>query len=285
MEREPKRPRRSRLLLRTRKHWIAAAHAEQAYVLEWRSSGAGLAMTNQRVSPALIVPGRVMLVYRTVREIEVSVVPPCPGRAHFCFGMLTMMMRGRYAIWLLLPTLLCTSCAPEAPAPKPTGEAVAAVAAPALVPAPFPKDPPLPVAPAPVPDITGWWSRPETLVNLGLTAAEGNAMAVELTKFEKSYQTAQRQLRTVRRTQIQMLEDPRIPSADIRRFNQRNLQTLLTSMLDQNIAARLWVREHLSSDQSARVLARSPRFYAMRWFRAAPVPAADSLRAVPASNH
>jgi hypothetical protein len=82
-----------------------------------------------------------------------------------------------------------------------------------------------------------------------------------------------------------MLEDPRVSSADIRRFNQRNLQALLTSMLDQNIAARLWVREHLSSDQSARVLARSPRFYAMRWFRAAPVPAADSLRAVPASNH
>ena len=94
-------------------------------------------------------------------------------------------------------------------------------------------------------------------------------MAAELGRLERSYQTAQRQLRQVRSTQMQMLQDPKVPSADIRRFNQRNLQFLLTTMLDQNIAARLWVREHLSAEQLRRVQQRSPRFFGLRWFRAA----------------
>lgn len=94
-------------------------------------------------------------------------------------------------------------------------------------------------------------------------------MAAELGQFERAYQTAQRQLRQVRRTQWRMLQDPKVPSADIRRFNRRNLQYLLDSMLDQNIAARLWVREHLSAEQRARVLHHAPEFYSLRWFRAA----------------
>lgn len=133
----------------------------------------------------------------------------------------------------------------------------------------------MPVAVAPAPmraDLLGWWERPETLSRLGLTATEGAAMAKDLAKLERSYQTAQRQLRTVRRTQMLMLQDPKVPSADIRRFNQRNLQFLLTSMLNDNIAARLWVRERLSTEQRARVLQHSPQFYSLRWFRAAGIP-------------
>lgn len=174
----------------------------------------------------------------------------------------------RTLVSLLLVVLACSGCAPDAP-PK---VAVVADAAPPPVPAPPPalSPVPMPVAPAKALDITGWWDRPEVLASLGLTLAEGAALAVELVKFEQTYQIAQRQLRTVRSTQMQMLQDPQVPSADIRRFNQRNLQMLLTSMLDQNIAARLWVREHLSADQSTRVLDRWPRFYALPWFRAAP---------------
>lgn len=118
----------------------------------------------------------------------------------------------------------------------------------------------------------GWWEGPEALTELGLTAAEGATVAAELGKLERSYQTAQRQLRQVRRTQLLMLQDPKVPSADIKRFNQRNLQYLLTTMLDQDIAARLWVREQLSAEQRARVLQRSPRFFGVRWFRAAQQP-------------
>jgi len=69
-----------------------------------------------------------------------------------------------------------------------------------------------------------------------------------------------------------MLRDPRVPSADIRRFNRENLQKLLVSMRNDDIAARLWVREHLSGDQLVRVLQRSPEFFGKRWFRAAAVP-------------
>lgn len=102
-------------------------------------------------------------------------------------------------------------------------------------------------------------------------------MAAELDQREQAYQTAQRQLPTVRQTQMQVLQDPKVPSADIRRFNQRNLQWLLTSMADQNLAARLWVREHLSAEQLERVLEHSPRFFGRPWFRAAEdsLPAAD----------
>lgn len=97
-------------------------------------------------------------------------------------------------------------------------------------------------------------------------------MATELSRLERTYQTAQRQLRQVRRTQMQMLQDPKVPSADIRRFNQRNLQFLLVTMHEQNIAARLWVREQLSAEQRARLLQRYPRFFGLRWFRAASAP-------------
>jgi hypothetical protein len=131
--------------------------------------------------------------------------------------------------------------------------------------------PPTPVVPASPPDIAGWWERPDTSASLGLTAAKSAAMTAQLRKLERVYQTAQRQLRVVRRTQLQMLQDPKVPAADIRRFNQRNLQHLLTTMLDQDIAARLWVREHLSAEQRALVLQREPKFYSMRWFRPAGV--------------
>jgi len=169
---------------------------------------------------------------------------------------------------LILAALLCTACAPEAPLP-PTPKPNAAAVAEKPTPVPTPALP-MPVAPVAKPaDILGWWERPESLSSLGLTASEGAALAAELRKLERSYQTAQRQLRQVRRTQMLMLQDPKVPSADIRRFNQRNLQFLLTSMLNDNIAARLWVRERLSAEQRARVLQRSPRFYSLRWFRAA----------------
>jgi hypothetical protein len=167
---------------------------------------------------------------------------------------------------LALTILLCSACAPEVPSPPASKPAVAAIAA-AQEPAPAP--PPAPKLAAPPADMLGWWNRPEVLASLGLTAAEGAAMTLELDHMERSYQTAQRQLPTVKHTQMQMLQDPKVPSADIRRFNRQNLQWLRTSMADQNIAARLWVREHLSADQLERLLQHSPRFFGMRWFRAA----------------
>lgn len=165
---------------------------------------------------------------------------------------------------LTLALLLCTACAPEVapPAPKP---ALSVPAKPAAVTKPADSSTPAP----PGPDLRGWWMRPEALASLGLTAVEGAALAPELNRLEQSYQTAQRQLPTVKDTQMRMLQDPKVPSADVRRFNRQNLQWLLTTMADQNLAARLWVREHLSAAQSARILARSPRFFAKRWFRAA----------------
>ena len=172
---------------------------------------------------------------------------------------------------LALTVLLCSACTPEVATPPAAEPTVTEVAVPM---APMPAlDPPKPVAPtAPSSEFRGWWDRPEALVGLGLTAAEGAAMASELNKLEQAYQTLQRQLPTIRNTQMQMLQDPKVPSADIRRFNRQNLQWLLTSMADQNIAARLWVREHLSVDQQERVLKHSPEFFARRWFRTASEP-------------
>ena len=171
---------------------------------------------------------------------------------------------------LLVLVALCSACAPEPPQ-LPAPSAPAAAAAPIPAPPQPARDtvPPTQAIPRPAADLLGWWDRPETLASLGLTAAEGAAMAAELDKREHAYQTAQRQLRQVRSTQMQMLQDPKVPSADIRRFNQRNLQFLLTSMLSDNIAARLWVREHLSAEQLRRVQQRSPQFFGLRWFRAA----------------
>jgi hypothetical protein len=123
--------------------------------------------------------------------------------------------------------------------------------------------------PAAAPDLLGWWDRPEALDSLGLTLAEGAALATELSKLERSYQIAQRQLRTIRHTQLEMLHDARVPGADIRRFNRENLQKLLASMGDDDIAARLWVRQQLSTDRQALVLKRSPEFFGVPWFRAA----------------
>lgn len=178
-----------------------------------------------------------------------------------------MITRYHCSCLLLIAALLCTACAPEAPPPAPKPPVAAVAEKPAPLP---PPSLPVPVAPvARTADIRGWWERPEALADLGLTVTEGAAMATELGKLERSYQTAQRQLHQVRSTQLQMLRDPKVPSADIKRFNQRNLQFLLTSMLNDNIAARLWVREHLSAEQRARVLQHSPRFYGLRWFRAA----------------
>ena len=96
-------------------------------------------------------------------------------------------------------------------------------------------------------------------------------MAPELDKLQRNYQVAQRQLQTIRLTQLQMLRDPKVPAADIRRFHVRNLQHLLTTMLDQNIAARLWVRGHLQPDQLTRIQLQSPQFFEVRWYRAARV--------------
>ena len=180
-------------------------------------------------------------------------------------------MRYPYAQLLSLAALLCAACAPEAPpppAPAPAPAPVVAEVAIRATPTP-PANLSTPVKPTAAPDILGWWDRPAALAELGLTPAEGAAMAAQLGKLERAYQTAQRQLRQVRRTQMLMLQDPKVPGADIKRFNQRNLQYLLSTMLDQNIAARLWVREQLSAEQRARVLQRSPRFFGLRWFRAA----------------
>jgi hypothetical protein len=182
-----------------------------------------------------------------------------------------MLMPRSYSVWLALSVLACCACAPEA-APPPAPEPVVTVTAAPVVPAPA-DDPPMPIVAAAVStDLLGWWDRPEALARLGLTAAEGAALAAELDKREQTYQTAQRQLPTVRQTQMQMLQDRKVPSADIRRFNQRNLQWLLTTMADENVGARLWVRDHLSADQFQRVLDHSPRFFGRPWFRAAEDP-------------
>ncbi len=183
------------------------------------------------------------------------------------------MTRRSHTRWLLLAALLCSACAPDAPqapAPAPPEVAATVVLAPAV---PQPSSiAPTPAPPTPVPDLPGWWDRPESLAHLGLSAAEGASLASELRRLERSYQTAQRQLYTVRRTQAEMLREPRVPSADIRRFNRENTQKLLASMRDADINARLWVRERLSADQRARVLERSPQFFGLRWFRAANIP-------------
>jgi hypothetical protein len=182
------------------------------------------------------------------------------------------MIRRLSAPLLLLAALLCFACAPDPPpAPAPTAPevAIAEVPVPAK-PAPV-ATPPTPPAPADATHLHGWWERPEALDSLGLTIAEGAALAPELRKLERSYQTAQRQLHTIRRTQLEMLRDPRVPGADIRRFNRENPRKLQASMGDDDIAARLWVREHLSADQRARLLERSPEFFGKRWFRAAKV--------------
>lgn len=181
-------------------------------------------------------------------------------------------MRYPYARLLSLAALLCAACAPEAPSPPAPAPAPAPVVAEVAIRATPSANLSTPVKPTAAPDLLGWWDRPEALAELGLTPAEGAAMAAQLGKLERVYQTAQRQLRQVRRTQMLMLQDPKVPGADIKRFNQRNLQYLLTTMLDQDIAARLWVREQLSAEQRARVLQRSPGFFAKRWFRAAQQP-------------
>lgn len=186
------------------------------------------------------------------------------------------MKRHRFWVCVLLPAWLCAACMPEAPAPEPAAVVLPAAPLPLALAVPTLPTPDAPAKPA---GFSGWWDYPEVLARLGLSAGEGEAMASELARLERVYQTAQRQLRTVRDTQSRMLADARVPSADVRRFNQRNLQMLLTSMLDQDIAARLWVREHLSAEQRARVLANAPQFYAMRWFRAAPAPEEPSTRA------
>jgi hypothetical protein len=185
-----------------------------------------------------------------------------------------MTTRRTVLILLALAALLCAACTPDAPPPAPPAAELPA----APVPAPAPaqsvpaKTPPSPATPAAVPDLLGWWDRPEVLLSLGLTTAEGAALGSELRKLERSHETAQRQLYTIQRTQAEMLREPRVPSADIRRFNRENLQKLLASMHNDDINARLWVREHLSADQRARVLERSPQFFGLRWFRAANVP-------------
>lgn len=184
-------------------------------------------------------------------------------------------MRRPFLVMLALSALLCGACAPDAPPapppPAPTPPEVVIPATPAPPPAPEAL-PPKPEAPVAVPDLLGWWDRPEALASLGLTAGDGAALATELRKLERTWQTAQRQLYTVRRTQTEMLRDPRVPSADIRRFHRENPQKLLMSMWDADIAARLWVRDHLGADQQARVLEHSPEFFGKRWFRAAQVP-------------
>lgn len=108
---------------------------------------------------------------------------------------------------------------------------------------------------------------------LGLAAADAALVTSELRQFERAYQTAQRQLYTVRRTQLQMLRDPKVPSADIRRFLQRNTLALTTAMMDADIAARLAVRGAMGADRLARVREQSPEFFGLSWFR----PAADPL--------
>jgi hypothetical protein len=181
-----------------------------------------------------------------------------------------MTTRRTVLVLLVLTALLCAACTPDAPPPHAPDVAAPVIPVPA-VPAPS-NSPPTPAAPAAAPDLLGWWDRPEALVSLGLTAAEGAALGIELHKLERSHQTAQRQLYTVQRTQAEMLREPRVPSPDIRRFNRENLQKLLASMRDDDINARLWVRERLSVDQRARVLERSPQFFDLQWFRPARVP-------------
>ncbi len=181
-----------------------------------------------------------------------------------------MFSRCKRSVFFLMVVLLCSACSPASAPSEPV-----LIPAPVIaLPAPIIPEPAAPAAPSPVAtpsniDMRGWWERPEVLAGLGLTAAEGAALTPELHKLERNYQVAQRQLRTIRRTQLQMLRDPKVPSADIRRFHVRNLQSLLTTMLDQNIAARLWVREHLKAEQLARIRDLSPQFFAARWFRAA----------------
>jgi hypothetical protein len=184
------------------------------------------------------------------------------------------MIRRSLPVLLPVIVLLCGACAPDAPqAPAPAPPA-ARVATEEIQTRTLPVPAaavPIPAAPTAIPDLLGWWDRPDALAHLGLAGADGSALGNELRKLERSYQTAQRQLHTVRLTQLQMLRDPRVPSKDIRRFNRENLQQLRTSMRNDDIAARLWVRDQLSAEQQARVLQRSPGFYGKPWFRAAKI--------------
>ena len=186
---------------------------------------------------------------------------------------------------LLVLVALCSACAPEPPQ-LPAPSAPAAAAAPIPAPPQPARDtvPPTQAIPRPAPDLLGWWDRPEALARLDLTAADAALVATELRRFERSYQTAQRQLYTVSRTQLQMLRDPKVPSADIRRFQQRNTLALTTSMMDADIAARIAVRGALSADRLARMLEQSPEFFGLSWFRAAVDPLIDTNQpAAPAS--
>ena len=185
---------------------------------------------------------------------------------------------------LLVLVALCSACAPEPPQ-LPAPSAPAAAAAPIPAPPQPARDtvPPTQAIPRPAADLLGWWDRPEALARLELTAADAALVATELRRFERSYQTAQRQLYTVNRTQLQMLRDLKVPSADIRRFQQRNTLALTTSMMDADIAARLAVRGAMGADRLARVSEQSPEFFGLSWFRTAADPLIeDGQTAAPA---
>lgn len=123
-----------------------------------------------------------------------------------------------------------------------------------------------------MPGIVGWWDRPEALSGLGLTEADVATIAPQLRNIELSYQLAQTQLRDARKQQLQMLQDPSVSSERIRQFHASELQRLSAAMLEQNLAARLLVREQLSEAQLAAVEQHSPGFFRIRWFRNARIP-------------
>jgi hypothetical protein len=107
---------------------------------------------------------------------------------------------------------------------------------------------------------------------LQLPKAQSDQLTEHLRNLELSYQLAQSDLRQIRVEQLRMLEDPSVSAADIERFHRERLRTASIAMLDLNIAARLWVREHVTPEQLAGILRTSPGFFRVRWFRSARVP-------------
>lgn len=121
-------------------------------------------------------------------------------------------------------------------------------------------------------NLMDWWNNPKLCKEMNIDDALRARIAKELDNLQTTYQVTQTELNEARKRQTKMLFDPKVPKAELEKFNREQVVPLSDRMQSTNFAARLLVRSMIDPAQLKLIEGRHPQFFTSRWFKTSKIP-------------